>query len=249
MEQISIDRRFVGPPGMAHGGYLGGRLAALLSDAPAAEVRLRAPTPLETPLAVERPDASSLRLLADGEPCAECRPCEFDLEIVPLVSYEDAERAGADAFQWVMDRLSAQTRRYFVEIDEQERCFGCMPRSGGLSLLPGRVGSSDVTAVAVRVPPDLLVDNTVPAEIVWSTVDCPAMWACKLLAEDEEGLERPTFTGTLSVKIHRLPRAEERLFVQAWRLGQEGRKLFGAAILVRDDGEILAESRQTAIVS
>ena len=239
---------------MAHGGYLGGRLASLMPGASAVDVKLRAPTPLETPLVIDRSDEPQLRLLAGDQVCAESSPSDFKLEGVPLVTYEQAERAGNEALDWVSSRLPAEARRRFLDDlddpDEQDRCFGCLPRSDGLSILPGRVGSLDVAAAAVRVPPDLIVDDVVPAEIVWAAVDCPSLWVSHVLSDEEEGLlGRPTFTGTLSVRVHRLPRADERIFIQVWRLGRDNRKLFGAGVLVGEEAEILAEARQTAILA
>jgi hypothetical protein len=249
-ETLTIGRRFVGPPGRAQGGYLAGRIASLMSGGPAAEVKLRAPTPLATPLVVDRSDASHIRLLVEGEVCAECTSCDFELDRTALVTYEEAEQAGAEALEWILERVSTEVRRDFEAVDERDRCFGCLRLADGLRALPGRVGSRDVAAAAVRVPRDLVVDGVVPAEIVWAMLDCPSMWTCRLLADPEEGLlDRPAFTGTLSVKIRRLPLQDEALFVQAWRLGRERRKLFGAAVLVGADAEILAEARQTSVVA
>jgi hypothetical protein len=48
MTQIIIDKRFCGPPNSGNGGYVCGRLARHIPGA--AEVTLRAPPPLDTPL-------------------------------------------------------------------------------------------------------------------------------------------------------------------------------------------------------
>ena len=50
-ETIEIAARYNGPPGSANGGYAAGTFAALV-DGPA-EVNLRAPPPLDTPIRVE----------------------------------------------------------------------------------------------------------------------------------------------------------------------------------------------------
>jgi len=49
LTEIIIDKRFCGPPNSGNGGYVCGRLAQLIPGA--AEVTLRAPPPLDTPLA------------------------------------------------------------------------------------------------------------------------------------------------------------------------------------------------------
>ena len=50
--QITIHRRFNGPPDSGHGGYVCGVIADLIG--PCAEVTLRSPPPLDLPLRVER---------------------------------------------------------------------------------------------------------------------------------------------------------------------------------------------------
>ncbi len=62
-EQVTIDRRFRGPPDSANGGYVCGLLAGFL-DTPA-EVTLRRPPPIERPLTVE--GDSGRVSLCDGE--------------------------------------------------------------------------------------------------------------------------------------------------------------------------------------
>src|SRR5439155_15178742 len=61
---IVIDRRFCGPPDSGNGGYTCGLVAARV-DGPA-EVTLRLPPPLETPLTVAPGDGGSVRVL-DGD--------------------------------------------------------------------------------------------------------------------------------------------------------------------------------------
>lgn len=66
----------------------------------------------------------------------------FELESVPLITYEQAERAGSAPLQWIIERVLADVRRDFESLADQERCFGCQRRLAGLGELPGRVGSS-----------------------------------------------------------------------------------------------------------
>src|SRR5215213_4316915 len=61
---VVIERRFNGPPDSGHGGYSAGRAAALV-DGPA-EVTLRRPPPLETPLTVRRDDGGAALCLFCG---------------------------------------------------------------------------------------------------------------------------------------------------------------------------------------
>jgi hypothetical protein len=66
-EQVVIGRRFNGPPSSGHGGY-SAWIAAQFIDG-AAEVSLRRPPPLETPLDVHRGDDGSVELTQEGRFC------------------------------------------------------------------------------------------------------------------------------------------------------------------------------------
>jgi hypothetical protein len=77
-ETITIGRRCRGPEQSANGGYASCRIAAFV-DAPAVEVTLRLPPPLETPLRVER--GAAVRVLRDDDLVAEACAAELDLEL------------------------------------------------------------------------------------------------------------------------------------------------------------------------
>ena len=92
MDTIVIDRRFCGPPNSGNGGYVCGILARHIG--PSAEVTLRRPPPLDTPLrVVRRDDAVELR---DGETVvATGRAVELQIPSVPTASYAEAEDAAS----------------------------------------------------------------------------------------------------------------------------------------------------------
>src|SRR3984885_7156328 len=60
MPALRIPSRFCGPPDSGNGGYVCGRIAAYLDGQ--VTVTLRQPSPLATPLAVERDGDSSVRI-------------------------------------------------------------------------------------------------------------------------------------------------------------------------------------------
>jgi hypothetical protein len=243
--QIVFAKRFVGPPHMAQGGYVGGVLARMLGDDVVAEVRLSAPTPLETALDVDRPDPRSVRLLHDGALIAACTVVEpevLEMEVPVLVGYEAAALAPE----------LPEYMRAGAAVPEVDRCIGCLPRWDGLQMHPGRVPGTTSIACPVVLPADLAIDGRMPFEMVWAAVDCPSMWACWLLADAEEQaalFEGALFTGSLAVSVERLPSVDERLYVQAWRVARERRKITGCAVLVTEDGEIVARARQIAIAT
>ncbi len=93
MRSITIDERFCGPPGAGNGGYVCGRLAGLI-NAPAVEVTLRRPIPLEVPLSVLDHENGSVALQVDGALIAEAKPsADLVLDHPPKRSFEEALRA------------------------------------------------------------------------------------------------------------------------------------------------------------
>src|ERR1700733_6390007 len=86
MPALTIAPRFCGPPGSGNGGYVCGRIAAYL-DGPA-QITLRRPPPLATPLAVDRGGAGSVRVLDGRTEVAEgtCLPDSLAMELPGPVS-------------------------------------------------------------------------------------------------------------------------------------------------------------------
>ena len=79
--ELPLGRRFCGPPGMAHGGFACGAIAALVGGA--AEVTLRRPLPLGRPLAVHQ-DGAGVLLVEDGDALlAQARPAAAEAARLP----------------------------------------------------------------------------------------------------------------------------------------------------------------------
>ncbi len=78
-EQVVVDQRFRGPHESVHGGYVCGVVAGLVGGT--AEVTLRRPPPLDTPLDVVRLDGGGIAL-HDGETViAEGAPATVKIDI------------------------------------------------------------------------------------------------------------------------------------------------------------------------
>ena len=95
MSTLTVAERFVGPPGTANGGYLGGRLAALVGG-DTVSVRLRRPIPLGRELQVRR-DGPVVELLDGDELLATATPAELDLVVPSPPSRAEAAAAQAGA--------------------------------------------------------------------------------------------------------------------------------------------------------
>jgi hypothetical protein len=219
--RLVIPREFNGPPGSANGGYACGLVAGLLG-APA-EVTLRAPPPLDTPLDVAREDGRLT--VRDGETLvAEASPVDFTLDVPAPVTPAEATEAA---------------RRYSgFEAHAYETCFVCGPaRDDGLGIYPGPVAGREVVAA-----PWTPAAGEVPAEIVWAALDCPSGWAIDTFGR--EGV----LLGRLAVRILESLEGGREHVVLGWPVGAEGRKRFAGSAVFTADGELRAFARSTWLV-
>jgi len=233
--EITIAKRFCGPPTSGNGGYSCGRLAAFL-DGPA-EVTLRAPPPLETPLRVER-DGAAVRLLHGAQLVGEARPApHFALDIPAPPSWAEAEAAG---------------RRYNGLHDHAySTCFVCGPKAHqGLHIYCGPW--KDGRVAGTWTPDASLADEhgRVRPEFLWAAIDCPGSWSVIGRNDPDapvKDLPSTVLLGRLTGRIERGLEAGEPCTVLGWFLGAQGRKFdVGTAIHTRE-GALVASSIGTWI--
>ena len=199
--ELIIASRYNGPPASANGGYTCGLLAERVGEP--AEVTLRSPPPLDTPL---RFDGARLW---DGETLvAEAHRAHVHGDVPEPVAFEDAERA---------------SRNYpgFAE-HEYATCFVCGPnRDDGLGLFAGAVDGTKVFAAPWVVPDD------VSRLFVWAALDCPGAIGVGWNGRGDWLL------GRMAAEVHDLPEPGDRCVVVAWPIGREGRKGFAGTALYR----------------
>ena len=228
MSTLTVAARFCGPPDMANGGYLAGRLAAELTAATVA-VRLRRPTPLERPLEIRR-DGAAVELVDGGDLLARSEPAELDLDVPAAPGVEEAAAAAA--------ALPPRTAHPFPD------CFGCGPhrRPGDavaalLGPLPGR---PDVWAGVWQPSAELpSADGVAATETVWAALDCPSFQPLRT------GDEVPHVLGTLVARQERPVRLDEDHVLLAWALGRDGRRAESASAVIGPDGRVCALARAT----
>jgi hypothetical protein len=234
--EIRIDRRFCGPPDSGNGGYACGRVAEYVPGS--AEVTLRRPPPLETPLRVEEEAGGAVRVLDGDALVAQGLAASADLGVnVPEpVGIGDAGRAAA--------------RSPLHEHPEDHpfpTCFVCGPqrqRGDGLRILVGPVAGRDVAADAWTPEADLADDGVVRPEFVWAALDCSGgvgSW----LVEPLDG--NPYVLGRLAVRIPGVVRAGEPHAVVGWRIGRDGRKLTAGSAIFTAAGDLAGVARATWI--
>ena len=227
-QSITIPGRFNGPAASGNGGYVCGAVGSLVDGV--AEVTLRSPPPLETPMQVARGDDGSVEVVDGNTLVATARHVIFEAPEMPEApSWDEAEAASQNYLGH---------RRH-----EFPTCFACGPeRDDGLRIFPGPTTSA---LVASPWQPDASLPNdngVLTAPIVWAALDCPGAWAdARDLIEDPVVLGRMTALVTAPIQVGR------RYVVTARKLDDDGRKSFAATVLTDDAGVTVATARQTWI--
>ena len=235
---IVVDRRFCGPPDSANGGYVCGLVAARV-DGPA-EVTLRNPPPLDTPMPVQRRVDGRAEVRLDGELVAEARP-------VGAVGIDaPAPVALADAL--------AGTERSWITRGESPHpfptCFTCGPAreaGDGQRVFVGPVTGRDVAA-APWTPDDSLpvLDGRVAPEIVWAVLDCSGGIGSGYV-DGEFDPAAPHVLGRFTADVRASPAVGERCVAVGWRIGLDGRKLFAGSAVFGEHDRLLGLARATWI--
>jgi hypothetical protein len=227
--EIIVPSRFNGPLDSGQGGYTAGVLAGFLPGA--VEVSLRRPVPLDTPLDVAREGERSVRVLDGDALIAEGREApEFELEVPPPVSRDEARRARED-YRGLPHGLFS-------------RCFVCgRARDDAFGVFAGSVQGRELVA-STWTPPDWTAGSNghVLPEFIWAALDCPTYFALytsgelpmSVLARLTARVDAPVVVGTEQVVI-------------AWPLEAEGRKRHAGAAVLSPEGETLAVAQALLI--
>jgi hypothetical protein len=241
MTPVIIDKRYCGPPNSGNGGYVCGRLARHIPGG--AEITLRAPPPLDKPLAVAATDGGSWELRDGATVVATGRPACVELTYLERASFDEACAA---------ERLTP------VKPHEHPlpTCFVCGPRRArgdGLRIFAGplvRQSSNASAALAATWTPDPTLaadDGFVAPEFLWSALDCPTGYASSYDRESGSFDRTPILLGRMSARIETRPRPGERCVVTAWQTGRDGRKRIAEAAVHGEAGTLLAVARATWI--
>nr|WP_166475548.1 hypothetical protein [Bradyrhizobium symbiodeficiens]QIP01508.1 hypothetical protein HAU86_17705 [Bradyrhizobium symbiodeficiens] len=239
MAQIIIDKRYCGPPNSGNGGYVCGRLARHVPGA--AEVTLRAPPPLDTPLAAVATDDGTWELRDGGKAVATGRTASVELAQVETATLPEARAA----------ELLALSRPHEHPLPH---CFVCGPartKGDGLRIFAGPLGRHAQTPVlaASWVPdPNLAAeDGLVAPEFLWSALDCPTGFACNYDQQSASFEKTPLLLGRMAARIEARPRPGVPCIVTARPTGRDGRKRMAEAALHDEAGKLLAVARTTWI--
>lgn len=227
LNHIVIAQRYRGPTQSGNGGYVCGVLARMLGGP--AEVTLKAPPPLETPLLAAVRDGTVI-LSHDGVDIATANSTAFQLAAPPALSLREAE--------------AASTRYAGLDAHIYPNCFVCgthREAGDGLRIFAGPV--DDGSAVAAAWSPeahDAGPSGRIEPEIIWAALDCPSYFGLM-----SPGL--PALLGRMAAHIISQPQVGERCVIVGWRLGQEGRKHFAGSAIYSEAGAILGLAKTTWI--
>jgi hypothetical protein len=236
-ETVRLERRFQGFTDGALGGYAAG-VAARGIDGPA-EANLKALPPLERELTVE-PSENGGAELRDGETMVlTVGPSEFELEIPPTPTLDEAEVANG--------ALVHDGGHLYPG------CFTCGPERAegdGLRLFMGSVPDRERFLAAAWTPdPGLTPGPTLPAEFVWAALDCPTIWAAWFDEYGDLAFPQGYFSVLARQRVELLgsvPTGEPAV-VSAWPISDDGRKHVTGAAIHSPDGELLARAESLLV--
>ena len=218
IDSVTIDQRFCGPRNSGNGGYSAGLFARVI-DGPA-EVMLKAPPPLETPIEIQKSDDGFVAV-SGGATIASMRPAKIAVDPPPLPD-DTGIAAAHDAF------LDDAGGHHMLP-----HCFVCGNKrepGDGLRLFTGAAPESPVNADYWTPSADLAnQEGLVHPEFIWAALDCPGAFCLCAMDCGSPFLAEFLWTSNGDRK------PAERLIVAAWRTGQDGRKHFSASALYDED--------------
>jgi hypothetical protein len=224
---ISIPARFNGPPTAANGGYACGVVAGHAGELGPARraVTLHAPVPLDSPLDL-RASGSRMHLWAGTELIASAGSASGPISPVGPV---DAAVAATSA-----ERFAGYIGHPFPT------CFVCgtdRAEDEGLLLTPAPVPGRGKTVACLWTPSPAMTDELglVPAEIVWSVLDCPGGWTGSPAVE-------PMVLSRMSAEVYASPQIGADYVVVAQQDTRNGRTTSNTSALYDMAGTVIAEA-------
>lgn len=244
---LTIPQQFRGPPNSGNGGYVAGAVAEHFPFGPSApedaavQVTLRAPIPLDTPLALTCNDENHLHLTLGEQLIAEAEPVRLALD-VPAPPDFAAALAARDQSPSLQPRMNSLipggTGFHPVCV-----CCGADVAEGeGLRVFAAPVPGCNGVAAAWR-PAAALADGAglLPERLVWTALDCPGQFAYLV-----EGI-RTGLLGRMTARVLRPVAADADYVVTGWTMGVERRKHFAGTALFDSQGTLCALAQQTWI--
>lgn len=241
-ETIIIESRFRGPPTSGNGGYVCGAFGELLTHGNhalpgnrAAQITLRSPIPLDTPLDVRRGE-ETLSIHHGETLIAEGKLTTLVLDVPPPPSFDEAL-----AVRELSPAHARNASRHFADkIGFHPICFCCGVEhpDDGLHVAAAPLRNGDIVAAAWETHARWSdAAGHVPARFLWTALDCPGQFAFYA------GGIRTGMLGQLAARVERPVRAGERCVVTGWRIGVEGKRHYAGTAVFNEAGELCAYAR------
>lgn len=236
--QLTIRRRFNGPPDSGNGGYVCGEIAKALDEDSAGalesgvRVRLRQPPGLDRELEIASLDDDGCGLFDRDTLIAQAWPSQLELDVPAPVTFEVATEAALT----------------FRGHDEHvfPGCFVCgpeRPKGDGLRIFPGRLSDSvtsfeDVFAAPWR--PDRSLEGRpglVDPAFVWAALDCPG---CFSFPQPEGAI---VLLGEMTVALRSSVEVGAPTVLLSWQIEHSGRKHSTGTAIYDEAGECQGVAR------
>lgn len=234
-ETLTIPVWAHGRPGMGQGGWGSGSFAQAIGEP--VSIALRAPIPLETPLAIEVDDEGWNLVRGDSVDRAVIMRAHreiIDPVDTPPVSLDQAF-AARDRFDTSPDAHEART------------CFSCGLAPDSMQVWPGPLNDGTGRVATVWTPRSDRADDKghVDPRVVWTTLDCTSgFYVGQPDPDDADGERRHGLTVQYSVRQFGPVVAEQPHVLVGHhgrhRAGWDGRKRGAGASLFDAEGTLLA---------
>lgn len=223
---IHVPAGLNGPRTSTNGGVAAGTIARLVAGP--VTVRLHAPVPLDTDLAVTTDGDGVVASRPDGEPVMTARPSPPPDVVVPDV-----------------DPVSVGDGVPFPD-HPAPTCVVCgHEHPAGLRMFPAPVAGHPGVLATWWTPPAWSIDDTghLRDDLLWGVLDCPG--ALAVMHQEDE----PAFAalGSITGEVVAPVRAGERVLVLGFTGGVDGRKRHCGTAVLGPDGDVRAHSSQVCI--
>jgi hypothetical protein len=240
-ETIVVEERFRGPPRSGNGGYVCGAFGELLTRGDhalpgkrAAQITLRSPIPLDTPMEVRR-GHESLGIHHGDTLIAEGRLVELVLDVPPMPGFDEAHAVRGRSPAYARNASRALPDK----IGFHPLCFCCgVEHEDGLHVTAAPLRNGEIVAAAWQTQARWAdAAGNVPPRFLWTALDCPGQFAFYA------GGIRTGMLGQLAARIEHPLRAGERCVVTGWRIGVEGRRHYAGTAIFDAAGKLCAYAK------
>ena len=235
MKDVIVKNQFRGPPQSGNGGYVGGLFSKCIdtSGNGNVEVTLRSPIPLDTKLQVNQLDDGSATITKGETLIAQIKSIDWEMDIPAPPEWSEVEAVAKQSLAFtpnINDLLEGRTGFHPI-------CFCCgVEHDSGLQVCVAPIGDQ-VAAIWKTKEEWGLSDGLIPAEYLWTAMDCPGQFAYM-----DKGI-RTGMLGRITAEVFERPKAGDELLVTAWTIQIEGKKHFAGAAIFDQQGNLFSKAK------